>query len=157
VVGNKEASGIDKMSIADLKPHLAEHGLRISEDLLADRYQPQAVRAFDIPKSGGGMRQLGIPTAVDRLNQLAMHQVLTPLCDPGFSPHSYGFRAGRRAYDAAKAVRDYVADGRRFVVNMDLEKFLVCGVNHDVLMARVARKVADMRALRLIRRISRMG
>ena len=112
VVGNKGAAGIDKMSVADLKPFLAEHWPRIREDLLADRYQPQAVRGVEIPKPGGGMRQLGIPTAVDRLIQQAMHQVLTPLFDPGFSPHSYGFRAGRRAHDAVKAARAYVAGGR---------------------------------------------
>ena len=156
VVGNKGAAGIDKMSVADLKPYLAEHWPRIREELLADRYQPQAVRGVEIPKPGGGMRQLGIPTAVDRLIQQALHQVLTPLFDPGFSPHSYGFRAGRRAHDAVKAARDYVAGGRRFVVDMDLEKFFD-RVNHDVLMSRVARKVADKRVLRLIRRYLQAG
>jgi RNA-directed DNA polymerase len=156
VVGNKGAAGIDEMTVADLKPFLVEHWPRIREDLLADRYRPQTVRGVEIPKPGGGVRQLGIPTVGDRLIQQAMHQVLTPLFDPGFSPHAYGFRAGRRAHDAVKAARDYVAGGRRFVVDMDLEKFFD-RVNHDVLMARVARKVADKRVLRLIRRYLQAG
>ena len=156
VVGNKGAAGIDKMSVTDLKPFLVEHWPRIREDLLADRYQPQAVRGVESPKPGGGMRQLGIPTAVDRLIQQALHQVLMPLFDPGFSPHSYGFRPGRSAHDAVKAAKAHVASGRRFVVDMDLEKFFD-RVNHDVLMARVARKVADKRVLRLIRRYLQAG
>ena len=156
VVGNKGAAGIDQMSVADLKPFLKEHWTRIREDLLADRYQPQTVRGVSIPKPGGGMRQLGIPTAVDRLIQQALHQVLMPLFDPGFSAHSYGFRAGRSAHDAVTAARDHVASGKRFVVDMDLAKFFD-RVDHDVLMARVARKVRDKRVLRLIRRYLQAG
>ena len=156
VVGNKGAAGIDKMSVADLKPFLIEHWPRIREDLLADRYQPQAVRGVAIPKPGGGTRLLGIPTAVDRLIQQALHQVLMPLFDPGFSNHSYGFRPGRSAHDAVTAAKAHVASGRRFVVDMDLEKFFD-RVNHDVLMARVARKVGDKRVLRLIRRYLQAG
>ena len=156
VVGNKGAAGIDAMSVADLKPFLVEHWPRIREDLLADRYQPQAVRGVEIPKPGGGTRLLGIPTAVDRLIQQALHQVLMPLFDPGFSPHSYGFRPGRSAHDAVKAARAHVASGKCFVVDMDLEKFFD-RVNHDVLMARVARKVVDKRVLRLIRRYLQAG
>ena len=124
VVGNKGAAGIDKMSVADLKPYLVERWPRIKEDLMADRYQLQTVRGVEIPKPGGGTRLLGIPTAVDRLIQQAMHQVLMPLFDPGFSNHSYGFRPGRSAHDAVKAAKAHVASGRRFVVDMDLEKFL---------------------------------
>ena len=156
VVGNKGAAGIDKMSVADLKPFLVEHWGRVREDLLADRYQPQAVRGVEIPKPGGGTRLLGIPTAVDRLIQQALHQVLMPLFDPGFSDHSYGFRPGRSAHDAVTAAKAHVASGRRFVVDMDLEKFFD-RVNHDVLMARVARKVADKRVLRLVRRYLQAG
>jgi RNA-directed DNA polymerase len=156
VVGNKGAAGIDEMSVADLKPFLIEHWPRIREDLLADRYQPQAVRGVEIPKPGGGTRLLGIPTAVDRLIQQALHQVLMPLFDPGFSNHSYGFRPGRSAHDAVTAAKAHVASGRRFVVDMDLEKFFD-RVNHDVLMARVARKVGDKRVLRLIRRYLQAG
>jgi RNA-directed DNA polymerase len=156
VVGNKGSAGIDEMSVADLKPFLVEHWPRIREDLLADRYQPQPVRGVEIPKPGGGTRLLGIPTALDRLIQQALHQVLMPLFDPGFSHHSYGFRPGRSAHDAVKAARAQVACGKRFVVDMDLEKFFD-RVNHDVLMARVARKVGDKRVLRLIRRYLQAG
>ena len=156
VVGNKGAPGIDKMTVVDLKPYLKAHWPRIRDDLLADRYQPQAVRGVEIPKPGGGTRLLGIPTAVDRLIQQALHQVLMPLFDPGFSDHSYGFRPGRRAHDAVKAAKAHVASGRRFVVDMDLEKFFD-RVNHDVLMARVARKVEDKQVLRLIRRYLQAG
>lgn len=156
VVGNKGAAGIDRMSVADLKPFLVEHWPRVREDLLADRYQPQSVRGVEIPKPGGGVRLLGIPTAVDRLIQQALHQVLMPLFDPGFSGNSYGFRPGRSAHDAVRAAKAHVASGRRFVVDMDLEKFFD-RVNHDVLMARVAKKVADRRVLRLIRRYLQAG
>ena len=156
VVGNKGAAGIDKMPVVDLKPFLVAHWPRIKEDLLADRYMPQAVRGVEIPKPGGGTRLLGIPTAVDRLIQQALHQVLMPLFDPGFSDHSYGFRPGRSAHDAVKAAKAHVASGRRFVVDMDLEKFFD-RVNHDVLMARVARKVEDKQVLRLIRRYLQAG
>lgn len=156
VVGNKGAAGIDKMSVADLKPFLVEHWPRVREELLEDRYQPQAVRGVEIPKPGGGVRLLGIPTAVDRLIQQAMHQVLMPLFDPGFSESSYGFRPGRSAHDAVRAAKAHVASGKRFVVDMDLEKFFD-RVNHDVLMARVAGKVADKRVLRLVRRYLQAG
>lgn len=156
VAGNKGAPGIDKMTVADLKPFLAEHWPRIKEDLLQGRYQPQAVRGVEIPKPGGGMRLLGIPTAVDRLIQQALHQVLMPIFDPDFSSSSFGFRPGRSAHQAVLAARAHVASGRRFVVDMDLEKFFD-RVNHDVLMARVARKVRDKQVLRLIRRYLQAG
>ncbi|BCH21580.1 group II intron reverse transcriptase/maturase [Mesorhizobium sp. L-8-3] len=157
VVANKGAPGIDKMTVAQLKPYLAAHWPRIKEELLADRYRPAPVRGVEIPKPGGkGMRQLGIPTVLDRLIQQAMHQVLMPIFDPDFSASSYGFRPGRSAHDAVLAARSHVAGGRRFVVDLDLEKFFD-RVNHDVLMARVARKVADKRVLRLIRRYLQAG
>ncbi len=156
VVGNKGAAGIDRMSVADLKPFLVEQWPRIREELLADRYCPQAVRGVEIPKPGGGVRLLGIPTAVDRLIQQALHQVLTPLFDPGFSDSSYGFRPGRSPHDAVRAAKAHVASGKRVVVDMDLEKFFD-RVNHDVLMARVARKVGDKRVLRLVRRYLQAG
>jgi RNA-directed DNA polymerase len=157
VVANKGAAGIDQMSVEQLKPYLTENWPRIKEELLEDRYRPAPVRGVEIPKpGGGGMRSLGIPTVLDRLIQQAIHQILTPIFDPGFSASSYGFRPGRSAHDAVLAAQSYIASGCRFVVDLDLEKFFD-RVNHDVLMARVARKVADKRVLRLIRRFLQAG
>ena len=113
------------MAVEQLKPYLKEHWPRIKEELLSERYKPAPVRGVEIPKPGGkGMRLLGIPTAVDRLIQQAIHQVLMPVFDPGFSNSSYGFRPGRSAHDAVRAAQCYVAAGNRFVVDLDLEKFL---------------------------------
>ncbi len=157
VVSNKGAAGVDGMTVADLGEHLKVHWPAIKEDLLAGRYQPAAVRKVEIPKpNGGGMRLLGIPTVVDRLIQQALHQVLMPLFDPDFSESSFGFRPGRSAHQALMAARGHVAAGRRWVVDMDLEKFFD-RVNHDVLMARVARRVDDTRVLALIGRYLRAG
>jgi len=156
VMANKGAAGIDRMTVEQLQPHLKAHWPHIREDLLEGRYMPKPVRGVEIPKPGGGMRQLGIPTVMDRLIQQAMHQMLMPLFDPGFSASSYGFRPGRRAHDAVLAARAHMAEGRRFVVDLDLEKFFD-RVNHDVLMARVARRVGDKRVLRLIRRYLQAG
>jgi RNA-directed DNA polymerase len=156
VVSNKGASGIDGMSVADLGAHLAKHWPRIKEELLAGRYEPQPVLGVEIPKPGGGMRQLGIPTATDRLVQQALHQVLCPIFDPDFSESSYGFRPGRSAHGAVLRARAFVASGRRWVVDMDLEKFFD-RVNHDVLMSRVARRVGDKRVLGLVRRYLQAG
>jgi len=156
VVSNKGAAGIDKMSVGDLKQHLVSHWPRIREDLLAGRYEPAPVRGVEIPKPGGGNRLLGIPTVLDRLIQQAIHQVLMPIFDPDFSNSSFGFRPERSAHDAILAARSHVADGYRVVVDLDLEKFFD-RVNHDMLMARVARKVYDKRVLRLIRRYLQAG
>ncbi len=120
------------------------------------RIQPQAVRRVEIPKPQGGVRILGIPCAMDRLIQQALHQILQPLFDPGFSESSYGFRPGRNAHQAVNAARGYVAEGRRWTVDLDLEKFFD-RVNHDVLMARVGRKVKDPGVLKLIRRYLEAG
>lgn len=156
VMANKGAAGIDRMTVERLQPHLKERWPRIREELLDDRYTPKPVRGVEIAKPGGGVRQLGIPTVLDRLIQQAMHQVLMPLFDPGFSDASYGFRPGRGAHDAVLAARAHMAKGRRFVVDLDLEKFFD-RLNHDVLMARVARRVGDKRVLRLIRRYLQAG
>jgi RNA-directed DNA polymerase len=123
VMSNKGAAGIDGMSVEELKPYLQEHWVKIKQDLLKGTYQPQGVRCVEIPKPNGGMRQLGIPTVVDRLIQQALHQVLSPLFEPNFSESSYGFRPGRSAQQAVSAAREYVAEGRRWVVDLDLEKF----------------------------------
>jgi RNA-directed DNA polymerase len=157
VVGNRGSAGVDGMEVEGLKPYLQEHWGRIRGELLEGRYAPQPVLRVEIPKPGGkGMRKLGIPTVVDRLIQQAMHQVLSPLFDPDFSETSYGFRPGRRAHQAVVKAKEYVAEGKRWVVDMDLEKFFD-RVNHDVLMSRVARKVKDKRVLRLIRRYLQAG
>jgi len=154
---NKGSAGIDGMSVESLRPYLREHWPRIKEQLLAGRYIPNPVRRVEIPKLGGkGMRQLGIPTVIDRLIQRVLQKVMQPVFDPNFSKSSYGFRPGRSAHQALLAARDYVASGLRWVVDIDLEKFFD-RVNHDVLMARVARKVEDKRLLGLIRRYLQAG
>jgi group II intron reverse transcriptase/maturase len=149
VVSNKGAPGVDGMPVAALKGYLQEEWPRLKEELLAGRYTPQPVRKVEIPKPGGGTRMLGIPTVLDRLIQQAMHQVLNPLFDPGFSTSSYGFRPGRSAHQAVKAARKHVEDGLRWVVDIDLEKFFD-RVHHDTLMSLVKRKVADRKVLSLI-------
>lgn len=153
---NGGAPGVDGMTTESLRDHLKSHWGSIREALLAGDYKPMPVRRFEIPKPDGGVRLLGIPTVLDRLIQQALLQVLTPIFDPDFSDSSYGFRPGRRAWDALKAARQYVEDGRTWVVDIDLEKFFD-RVNHDKLMARVARKVQDKRVLRLIRRYLQAG
>lgn len=157
VVHNGGAAGIDGMTVDELMPYCREHWARIREQLLNDTYIPQPVRRVDIPKPGGtGMRTLGIPTVLDRLIQQALLQVLQPIFDPTFSDSSFGFRPGRSAHAAVRRVREHIAAGYRWVVDLDLEKFFD-RVNHDVLMARVARGVKDRRVLRLIRRYLEAG
>jgi RNA-directed DNA polymerase len=156
VMGNKGAAGVDGRSVEQLKPYLQAHWAQIKEDLLQGSYQPQPVRCVEIAKPAGGMRQLGIPTVVDRLIQQALHQVLSPLFEPGFSESSYGFRPRRSAQQAVAQARAYVAQGRRWVVDLDLEKFFD-RVNHDILMSRLARRISDKRVLRLIRRYLQAG
>jgi group II intron reverse transcriptase/maturase len=153
---NKGSAGIDGMTVDKLPEHLKTHWPALRERLLAGRYQPSPVRRQTIPKSGGGMRELGIPTVVDRFIQQAILQVLGPQFDSTFSKHSYGFRPGRSAHDAVVQAQRYVNEGRRFVVDVDLEKFFDC-VNHDVLMGRLAKRIEDKRLLRLIRRYLEAG
>jgi RNA-directed DNA polymerase len=157
VESNKGAAGVDGMTVADLRAYLQGQWPEIRERLLAGSYEPKPVRRVEIPKPDGkGVRKLGIPTVVDRLIQQALHQVMSPIYDPGFSESSHGFRPGRSAHDAVKQAREYVREGRRWVVDLDLEKFFD-RVNHDILMARVARKVTDKRVLLLIRRYLQAG
>lgn len=152
VMCNQGAAGIDGIPVAGLKGHLKVHWPHIKAALLAGRYQPEAVRPVSIPKpTGQGERILGIPTVTDRLIQQALHQVLSPIFDADFSEFSYGYRPGRDARQAVQQARHYVSDGRRWVVDLDLEQFFD-RVNHEIVMSRVARKVEDRRLLGLIRR-----
>ncbi len=147
---NKGAAGIDEMSVEELEPYLKQEWPRIRKELLESRYEPKAVRRVVIPKADGGERLLGIPTVLDRLIQQAIHQVISPLFEKDFSESSYGYRPGKSAQQAVEVARQYVAKGRRWVVDIDLEKFFD-RVNHDILMDRVERKVKDERITKLIR------
>lgn len=153
---NKGSAGIDGMTVDGLRDHLKANWPAIRQQLLSGTYQPSPVRRQAIPKSGGGMRELGIPTVTDRFIQQAILQVLGPRFDSTFSEHSYGFRPGRRAHDAIVQAQRYVAEGRRFVVDVDLEKFFD-RVNHDVLMGKLAKRIEDKRLLGLIRRYLEAG
>jgi group II intron reverse transcriptase/maturase len=148
---NKGSPGVDRMSVKELPRYLGGNWGRIRAELLAGNYQPQPVQRVEIPKASGGIRQLGIPTVVDRMIQQMILQVLQPKFDPTFSEHSYGFRPGRSAHQAVRAARGYIQEGRRWVVDVDLEKFFD-RVNHDILMSRLAKRIEDKRMLGLIRR-----
>ena len=156
VKANGGAAGVDGRSVTDLRGWLEEHKKDLVEGLLTGSYQPQPVREVEIPKPGGGTRQLGIPTVVDRLVQQAILQVLEPLLDPTFSESSYGFRPGRSAHQALRQAQDYVATGRGIGVDIELVKFLD-RVNHDLLMSRLARHIEDKRLLRMVRRFLEAG
>lgn len=156
VKANKGAAGVDKITVEELYPWLLEHKDEMVKALKDGSYEPKPVRGVEIPKPGGGVRQLGIPTVIDRLVQQAIAQVLEGIIDPTFSNSSYGFRPGRSAHDALKAGAEYVAEGRGIVVDIDLEKFFD-QVNHDVLMSRLARRIGDKRLLKIIRRFLEAG
>lgn len=153
---NRGSPGVDGMTVEALAGYLRERWPGIREQLLAGTYRPQPVLRCEIPKAGGGTRALGIPTVVDRFIQQAVLQVLQPRFDPTFSDSSFGFRPGRRAHDAVKRARACIQAGRRYVVDVDLEKFFD-RVNHDVLMGRLAKRIGDARLLRLIRRYLEAG
>lgn len=150
VKANKGAAGVDGLDIEQTAELLRTSWPQTRQALLAGRYRPQPVRRVMIPKPDGSQRELGIPTVLDRLIQQALLQVLQPLIDPTFSEHSHGFRPGRRAHDAAKAARAYVQSGKRVVVDVDLAKFFD-RVNHDILIDRLNRRVADAGVIRLVR------
>jgi len=156
VKANKGVPGIDHMSIEDFPEFARAQWDNIRNSLMAGTYQPYPVKRVEIPKPTGGKRPLGIPTVLDRLIQQAMYQVMMPIFDPDFSEFSYGFRPGRSAHDAVRKVREYIREGYRIAVDMDLSKFFD-RVNHDVLMHRVARKIRDKRILRLIGKYLRAG
>ena len=153
---NKGGAGTDGMTTRELRGFLGEHWPRLRQALLEGSYQPQPVKRVSIPKPDGGVRELGIPTVVDRFIQQALLQVLQRQIDPSFSRHSYGFRPRRSAHGAVRAAVDVVRKGRFVVVDVDLAKFFD-RVNHDVLMSRVARHVHDKQVLRLIRRYLNAG
>jgi RNA-directed DNA polymerase len=153
---NKGAPGVDGMTIAEAKGYLREHWPGIRSQLLDGTYRPQPVRRVEIPKPDGGVRKLGVPCVVDRLIQQALLQVLQKRWDQTFSEHSYGFRPGRSAHQAVAQAQAYVAEGYNVVVDLDIEKFFD-RVNHDLLMARVATRVADKRVLKLIRAFLNAG
>jgi group II intron reverse transcriptase/maturase len=156
VIENKGAGGVDGIGIAEFKDHLKQHWPAIKAKVLAGEYIPSPVRRVDIAKPQGGVRTLGIPTLTDRLIQQALHQVLQPIFEAEFSESSYGFRPGRSAHQAVKAAKQYVAEGRRVVVDLDIEKFFD-RVNHDLLMEKLAKKIDDKRVLQLIRRYLEAG
>ena len=153
---NKGGPGIDGMTVEELPDYLRAHWPALREHLLSGAYRPSLVKQQLIPKGNGEMRKLGIPTVLDRFIQQAILQVLQPIFDPGFSEHSYGFRPRRRAHDAVVQAQRYVQEGRRIVVDVDLEQFFD-RVNHDVLMGRLAKRIGDRRVLRLIRRYLEAG
>lgn len=156
VKANRGSAGVDGLSIDQTFEYLKEYWPQIRSEIKSGTYRPQAVRRVEIPKPTGGKRILGIPTAIDRLIQQALLQVLQPLIDPTFSEFSYGFRPGRSAHDAVRKAHQYVQEGYQIVVDIDLEKFFDT-INHDILMDRLAKRIADKAVLRLIRRYLQAG
>jgi RNA-directed DNA polymerase len=150
VKANKGSAGVDGMTVQQLPEYLKQHWPNTREQLLSGTYKPQPVKRVEIPKPDGGIRKLGIPTVLDRLIQQAVMQVLQRRWERTFSEHSYGFRPGRSAHQAVEQAQKYIAEGYRWVVDLDLEKFFD-RVNHDRLMAKIAERVGDKRLLKLIR------
>lgn len=150
VKANKGSPGVDGMRVDEVAGYLKEHWPGIRQQLLSGTYKPQPVKRVEIPKPGGGIRKLGIPTVLDRFIQQAAMQVLQRRWDPMFSRHSYGFRPKRSAHQAVAQAQQYIAEGYRWVVDIDLEKFFD-RVNHDKLMGEVAKRITDKRVLKLIR------
>ena len=157
VKANKGAAGVDGLTVEELSSWIAEHKESLIKSLLTGNYEPIAVRGVEIPKPGNkGIRTLGIPTVVDRLVQQAIHQVLEPIFDVTFSDSSYGFRPGRSAHQALERAQEYVRDGCKIVVDIDVEQFFD-RVNHDILMSRLAKRIDDKRLLKIIRRFLEAG
>jgi len=156
VMANKGSPGVDGMTVAKLPGYLRKHWPTIREQLLNGTYRPQPVKRVEIPKPGGGVRKLGVPTALDRFIQQAIMQVLQGRWDRTFSEHSYGFRPGRSCHQAIAQAQKYQAEGHRWGVDIDLEKFFD-RVNHDMLMGRIAKRISDKRTLKLIRAFLNAG
>lgn len=153
---NKGAPGVDGLRVEDLRTHFAKHWGQLKQWLMAGEYLPSPVRRVEIPKPDGGVRELGIPTSVDRVIQQAIGQVLGQIFEPIFSEHSYGFRPKRSAQQAVAKAQSFAIAGRKFVVDLDLEKFFD-RVNHDILMERISRRVNDKRVLKTIRQYLEAG
>lgn len=153
---NGGAPGVDGMTVEELPDHLQAHWPSIREKLVAGTYRPSPVKRVKIPKAGGGVRKLGIPTVLDRMIQQTLQQVLSEVFEETFSEHSYGFRPGRSAHDAVEAAREHIESGYHWVVDIDMEKFFDT-VNHDRLMARMKAKIADKRVLRLVNEYLKAG
>ena len=156
VKANKGSAGVDGMTVQQLPEYLKQHWPVIREQLLSGTYEPQPVRRVEIPKPDGGVRKLGIPTVLDRFIQQAVMQVLQGRWDRTFSDHSYGFRPGRSAHQAVEQAQQYIAEGYRWVVDLDLEKFFD-RVSHDKLMARIGTRISDRRMLKLIQSFLKAG
>jgi RNA-directed DNA polymerase len=156
VENNKGAPGVDNMQVEELRPYVNANWKRIKQELLEGTYKPAPVRRFEIPKPDGGVRELGIPTALDRCIQQAIQQVLTPIFEPTFSEFSYGFRPGKSARQAVLKAQEYIQNGKKVNVDFDLEKFFD-RVNHDLLMTKIAKQIADKRMHKIIRRYLQAG
>jgi len=156
VKANRGSPGVDRMTVHDLPGYLRQHWPILREQLLSGTYTPQPVKRVEIPKPDGGVRKLGIPTVLDRFIQQAVMQVLQGRWDRSFSSYSYGFRPGRSAHQAVEQAQQYIAEGYRFVVDLDLEKFFD-RVNHDRGMAKIAERISDKRMLKLIRSFLQAG
>jgi group II intron reverse transcriptase/maturase len=156
VRSNKGSPGMDGMTVGELADHLRANWDAIRERWLSGTCQPSPVKEALIPKGKGEMRRLGIPTVLDRFIQQALLQVLQPLFDPTLSRHSYGFRPGRSSHEAIRAAQRHIQEGKRWVVDTDLETFFD-RVNHDVLIGRLAARISDRRVLGLIRRYLKAG
>lgn len=156
VKANKGAAGVDGMSISEFPEFSRNHWESIRKQLMEGSYIPSPVKRVEIPKPDGGKRSLGIPTVTDRVIQQGIAQVLTPIFDPLFSDSSYGFRPHRSAHDAVRKVREYIKQGYRVAVDIDLSKFFDT-VNHDLLMQRLCRRIKDKTLLRLINRYLKAG
>jgi group II intron reverse transcriptase/maturase len=153
---NGGAAGVDGMTVERLPEHLRQHWESIREKLDTGKYRPSPVKRAEIPKAGGGVRKLGIPTVLDRMIQQALQQVLSEEFEGTFSDHSHGFRPGRSAHEAVEAARKHIEAGYEWVVDIDLEKFFDT-VNHDRLMARMKEKIGDKRVLRLVNEYLKAG